>query len=156
LASRTQSIVVTIRPYQPADLEATVQLWYQTWHQTFPQIRHPQPYAQWQARFRDDLAVRGNVWIAELEDQIVGFVIVMKQEQWLDQLFIDPMYQNRGIGSALLDKAKAICPQGLELHTLQQNTKACAFYERHGFKASKLSINKINGQPNVEYYWVPR
>lgn len=148
-------MVVTIRPYQPDDLEDTVQLWYQTWHQTFPHLQHPQPYSTWKARFHNDLVVQGSVWIAELENWIVGFVVVTKNNQYLDQLFVHTDYHNRGIGSALLNKAKEICPQGLTLCTLQQNMQARAFYERHGFKVSKLSINKINGQPNVIYYWVP-
>lgn len=147
--------MATVRPYQPDDLEDTVQLWDQTWHQTFPHIQHPQPYSEWKTRFRNDLTVRGSVWIAELENRIVGFVMVIKEEQSLDQIFVDPTYQNRGIGSALLNKALAICPYGLTLQTLQQNTQAIAFYERHGFKAGRLSINKINGHPNVEYSWVP-
>ncbi|MBW4572682.1 MAG: GNAT family N-acetyltransferase [Tolypothrix carrinoi HA7290-LM1] len=148
-------MVAKIRPYELNDLEDTVQLWYRTWHQTFPEIQHPQPYPAWKTRFCDDLAVRGNVWVAEVENSIVGFVVVIKDEQCLHQLFVDSMYQNRGVGSVLLKKAKEICPQGLTLQTLQQNTKACVFYEKHGFKAGKLSTNKINGQPNVEYNWMP-
>ncbi|MEH2424181.1 MAG: GNAT family N-acetyltransferase [Nostoc sp.] len=148
--------MVTIRPYQLNDLEDTVHLWYRTWHQTFPDIQHPQPYFAWKVRFRDDLAARGDVWLAEVENQIVGFLVVIKEEQWLSQLFVDTTYQNQGISSALLDKAKAMCPQGLGLDTLQANMRACAFYEHHGFKVGKLSTNKINGQPNVEYYWMPK
>ena len=146
---------MTIRPYVPKDLENTVQLWYRTWHQTFPHLEHPQPHNAWKVRFRDRLARRGEVWLAELENQIVGFVVVMKEEQELNQLFVDSVDQNRGIGSDLLNKAKEICPQGLTLQTLQQNTKACKFYEKHGFKAGKLAINEINGEPNIEYSWVP-
>ena len=55
-----------------------------------------------------------------------------------------------------MDKAKATCPEGLKLHTLQENMPARAFYERHNFQVGKLSINKINNQPNVEYYWMPQ
>lgn len=36
--------MTTIRPYQADDLENIVQLWYQTWHETFLNIQHPQPY----------------------------------------------------------------------------------------------------------------
>ncbi|MDF5719629.1 MAG: GNAT family N-acetyltransferase [Rhizonema sp. PD37] len=147
--------VVTIRAYVPNDLENTVPLWYRTWHQTFPNLQHPQPYHTWKARFHNDLARRGEVWLAELENQIVGLVLVIQETQELNQLFVDHVYQNRGIGSDLLNKAKEICPQRLTLQTLQQNTKACKFYEKHGFKASKLATNEINGQPNIEYYWVP-
>ncbi len=94
--------MITIRPYQPEDLENLIQLWYQTWHYTFSHIKHPQPYSAWKSRFRDDLAVRGNVLLAEIENQIVGFVVVIKDEQWLSQLFVDKIYQNQGIGSKLL------------------------------------------------------
>ncbi|MBW4671982.1 MAG: GNAT family N-acetyltransferase [Cyanomargarita calcarea GSE-NOS-MK-12-04C] len=79
----------------------------------------------------------------------------MKEELELNQIFVDPMYQKRGVSLALLNKAKEICPQGLSLHTLQQNRIACVFYEKQGFQARKLSINEINGQPNTEYYWIP-
>ncbi len=147
--------MVLIRSYQPEDLDDTVQLWYQTWHETFPHIQHPQSYLEWKSRFRDELAVRGNVWLADLENSIVGFIVVMKEEQYLDQIFVDTRYQHRGIGSVLLDKAKAICPQGLKLHTLQENMPDRAFYERHNFQVGKLSRNKINNEPNVEYYWMP-
>lgn len=90
-----------------------------------------------------------------MENRIVGFIVVMQEEQCLEQLFVDMAYQNQGIGSALLEKVKVICSQGFKLHTLQQNMQARAFYERHGCKISKLSTNTINGQPNVEYYWLP-
>ncbi len=146
--------MVTIRAYVPNDLENTVQLWYRTWHRTFPNLQHPQPYHTWKARFHDDLARRGEVWLAELENQIVGFVVVMKEEQEINQLFVDCVYQNQGIGSALVNKAKEICPQRLTLQTLQQNTKACKFYEKHGFNAGKLATNEINGQSNIQYYWL--
>jgi ribosomal protein S18 acetylase RimI-like enzyme len=39
---------------------------------------------------------------------------------------------------------------------MRSRTQACAFYERHGFKAGKLGMNKINNQPNVEYHWSDR
>lgn len=120
-----------------------------------PDLQHPQPYTSWKIRFRDDIAVRGLIWVAELENQIVGFVVVVKEEGRLDQLFVDPAYQHRGIGSALLGKAKEICPQGLNTDTLQRNMQARTFYEHHGFRAGKLAVNKNNGQPNIEYHWSP-
>ncbi|NMG05630.1 hypothetical protein DP117_01645 [Brasilonema sp. UFV-L1] len=152
---QTSCTVVKIRLYDSKDLENIVQLWYQTWHQTFPNIQHPQPYSAWKSRFSDELASTGEVWVAEVEHDIVGFVVVIKQEQYLSQIFVNSQYQNCGIGSALLNKAKEICPQGLTLQTLQQNTQSCRFYEKHGFKAGQLAINKINGQANIEYDWNP-
>ncbi len=144
-----------IRPYNPFDIEAVVKLWWKTWHNTFPEIKHPQSYPLWKTRFENDLAIRGNVWVVEIENKIVGFMVVMQQEKELNQLFVDSDYQNQGVGKALLEKAKSICPQGLTLTTLQSNTKACLFYKKHGFKPRRLSTNKINAQPNIEYRWIP-
>ncbi len=147
--------MLNILPYQLHDLESTVELWYRTWHQTFPKLQHPQGYSEWLRRFRDDLEARGDIWVAQMQNCIVGFMIVIVRERELNQLFIDPNYQNQGIGSALMNKAKEICPQGLKLTVLQQNITACRFYKKHGFTAGKLSINKVNGQPCIEYSWFP-
>ncbi|MBV6628117.1 MAG: GNAT family N-acetyltransferase [Rivularia sp. (in: Bacteria)] len=147
--------MLRIRPYDTSDIEAVIKLWWKTWHQIFPEIKHPQPYSSWKARFENDLMVRGSIWVAELDTCIAGFIVIIEKERELNQLFVDSDYQNQGIGKALLEKAKAICSQGLTLTTLQTNTKACLFYEKHGFKAGKLSKNKINGQPNIEYEWNP-
>lgn len=146
---------LTIRPYQSSDLEAIVNLWYHTWHETFPHLSHPHPYSVWRTRFQAHLAVQATVWLAEVDNSIVGFIAILLSERSIDQLFVHPQYHDRGIGSALLNQAKQLCPQGLTLYTLQVNAKACAFYERHGFKRGRLSVNKFNGQPNVEYRWHP-
>lgn len=142
------------RLFEAKDLEAIVQLWFKTWHQTFPNIQHPQPYSAWKERFCHDLMIRGEIWVAELENCLVGFIVVFKEEQELNQIFVDPQYQNQGVGSILMNKAKEICPQKLKLTTLQQNKRACHFYEKHGFKAGKLSVNKYNKQANIEYNWL--
>lgn len=134
--------------------ESTVELWYRTWHQ-IPKLQQEQDYSEWLTRFRDDLAVQGDIWIAEIQNCIVGFIVLIVREQELNQLFIDPNYQNQGIGSALMNKAKEICLQGLKLTVLQQNITACRFYEKHGFTAGELSINKVNGLPCIEYSWFP-
>jgi putative acetyltransferase len=101
------------------------------------------------------LVIRGNIWLVEIDNRIIGFTVVILSEQELNQIFIDSDYQNQGIGSILINKAKQICPEKLKLTVLQQNQKACHFYEKHGFTAGKLSINKINGQPSIEYSWFP-
>lgn len=167
-------IQTIIRAYEPKDLTEIVKLWYKTWHNSFPDLKHPQAYEQWEERFRDELVRRGEVWIAQIASQIVGFFVIFEVKGGsrrqklsvntaglsntkgeLNQFFVDPAHQNQGIGTALIDKAKEICPQGIRLKTLQSNTKACLFYTKHRFVAGEQSTNKINGQPNIEYTWLP-
>jgi hypothetical protein len=49
-----------------------------------------------------------------------------------------------------------LSPTVLRLTTLQQNTKAHRFYEKHGFIAGKCGVNALNKQPNIEYRWNPK
>ena len=149
-----------IRIYKSQDLNKVVQLWYKTWHSSFPDIQHPQPYHLWEKRFRDELICRGEVWVAGVKCQVAGFIVIFRADSSnntgeLNQIFVDPTFQNQGIGAALINKAKTICPHGLRLTTLQSNTKACSFYIKHDFVAGNTSTNKINGQPNIEYIWRP-
>ena len=50
--------------------------------------------------------------------------------------------------------AKELAPVGLRLHTLQRNSQACAFDERHGFAPVSFGIGRV-GLPNVQYGWTP-
>ncbi|MEO1287716.1 MAG: GNAT family N-acetyltransferase [Chloroflexota bacterium] len=144
---------VIIRLFQVSDLNDVIRLWYDTWHITFPQLKHPDSIETWRQRFQDKIIPHKQVWLATIADKCVGLLVVDKTQGYLDQLFIDADYQQRGIGRLLLDKAKSISPVGLTLHTLISNHIACQFYEKHGFIRGKEGINQINGQKNVSYHW---
>ena len=67
------------------------------------------------------------------DDGIVkGFVRVNGAE--IEKLFVEPAFQNGGVGSALL--AHAIAAGGTRLLVLEKNPDAIRLYERHGFRAT--------------------
>ena len=152
---------VSIRPYQPEDLDAVVDLWYRSWTAALPGIQHPHPVEEWRRRFREEIAQQQAVWVAELAcpeergSRLAGFLAMFLPRGYVDQLYVEPGLQGRGIGTALLRQARAASPGGLSLHALQANTSARAFYRRHGFVEGAAGINRVNGQPNVEYRWTP-
>ena len=75
---------------------------------------------------------------------------------YLDRLYVHPEWQRRGVGKALLQKAFELSPAGLELHTLQSNKAACAFYERFGFRAVEHGVSPApECEPDVMYHWRP-
>ncbi|MFJ6463400.1 GNAT family N-acetyltransferase [Streptomyces sp. NPDC091387] len=99
-----------------------------------------------------------DVWVAELHEEgdgveIVGFVSVDGEE--LEQLYLSPGAQRRGIGTLLLAKAREHSPGGLALYAFQRNAGARAFYERHGFTAVEFNDGSRNeeGEPDVRYRW---
>lgn len=63
---------------------------------------------------------------------VKGFVRVRDGE--IVKLFVEPVLQGRGIGAALLEYA--VREKGARfLWALEKNTRAIAFYQRHGFMA---------------------
>lgn len=146
--------MITIRSYHEDDLDTVVTLWYKSWSNTYPELKHPQPFEVWKSRFKNDLAINSTVWVAENQSRIVGFIVINEIKGILEQIFVDVDVQRIGIGTALLNKAKTICPLGLSLTTLQQNVQAHKFYEKHGFVAGKLGVNPVNGQASIEYKWI--
>lgn len=71
--------------------------------------------------------------IAVYDDGIVrGFVQTAPGE--VEKLYVDPFFQGRGIGAELL--AYAMARGARRLWALEKNTRALAFYARHGFRQS--------------------
>jgi GNAT superfamily N-acetyltransferase len=92
------------------------------------------------------------VWGAKEGDGLVG-VIAFRQD-WIEQLYVLPVAQAKGVGTMLLDIAKS-AQRKLLLWTFQKNVGARRFYERHGF----VSIEETDGsgneerEPDVLYRW---
>ena len=84
------------------------------------------------------------VWVAERGPAIVGFARLT--DGWLDDLYVHPDHQGQGVGSALLDVAKAQRPQGFCLWVFESNTPARAFYERQGL----VALERTDGSANEE------
>jgi len=91
-------------------------------------------------------------WVVEVDRQIVALLVL--EPGWIDQLYVDPRYFGRGLGSRLVDVAKTVYPGGLDLWTFTANTGARRFYERHGFMAiASTDGDNEEGAPDVRYHW---
>lgn len=79
---------------------------------------------------------RGKGWVAEIENEVVGFAIVDLQENNVWALFIEPSYEKGGIGKALqkemLDWYFNQTDETLWLGTAP-GTRAETFYRRTGW-----------------------
>jgi ribosomal protein S18 acetylase RimI-like enzyme len=82
------------------------------------------------------------VWVAGTGD-IDGFIAF--REGWIDQLYVRPECQRRGVGRALLGQAMET-HLSLRLWTFQQNTAAISFYLAQGFR----EIGRTDGSRNEE------
>jgi GNAT superfamily N-acetyltransferase len=92
------------------------------------------------------------IWGAARQDELIG--VIAFRQGWVDQLYILPHMQGRGIGSRLLDLAKASHVR-LNLWTFQKNAGARCFYESKGFEAVRETDGADNEEhePDILYSW---
>jgi GNAT superfamily N-acetyltransferase len=106
---------------------------------------------------RDHFMPRAELWFAVDEDDAALALLALEGDDWLEQLYVSPPAQGRGIGAALLQHAKVQRPAGLQLWAFASNTVARRFYESHGFVIAEQTDGAGNEEqaPDVRYRWMP-
>jgi ribosomal protein S18 acetylase RimI-like enzyme len=96
------------------------------------------------------------VWVWDEDGRVLGFAALAADE--LTHIYVEPEAQGRGIGGALIDRAKERRPDGFELWVFQQNEPARRFYERRGFVLVRETDGSENEEhtPDALYAWRPR
>jgi GNAT superfamily N-acetyltransferase len=91
-------------------------------------------------------------WLIEDGGAVVALLVI--DDGWIDQLYVDPDHTGRGLGSRLVELAKERCPDRLDLWTFQSNRGARRFYERHGFsEVARTDGDNEEHSPDVRYRW---
>lgn len=97
--------------------------------------------------------VRGRVWVAVDEDQIVGVISAIPQEQglYIYSMAVEPSERRKGIGSVLLHHVESFAiGRGfgqLFLSTPPFLTGAIQLYERFGFHRGAEEPLDLHGTP---------
>ena len=96
-----------------------------------------------------------DVHVAETDGEIGGFLAL--HGGMVEHLYVRPDLLRRGIGSALLQRAKERLPSGFRLWVFQENVPARRFYERHGLRLIEESDGSRNEErtPDALYEWRP-
>ena len=102
--------------------------------------------------FRDHMFPANEVWVADQDGALIGYAA--RGDGWLNQLYVHPDHQGRGVGDALLAQAMAGV-DALQLWAFQQNTRARRFYEKRGFTLAELTDGAGNEEktPDARYEW---
>lgn len=95
-------------------------------------------------KYRTDPALLGRTFV--YDDGIVRGLIVLDGTE-ISKLFVDPCFQNRGIGAALLRYAVEAHRADV-LWALEKNERGIRFYVRHGFR---VTGEKIFEEGTTEY-----
>lgn len=143
-----------IRDYRTEDFDSVTILWRISREKSLPEFQNAKGHFFYedQGYFRDHILKENTVWVVELDKRPAAFIAM--RGDFIDQLYVHPDYQNRGIGKALLEYARELSPEHVWLYTLQINTNARIFYEKNGFIAEKFGISPPpESEPDVEYHW---
>lgn len=118
-----------------SDAEAIAELYLRARKRAFPAIplvaHTDEETRRWIAR---RIVPHTELWVAETGDgSLVGMLVL--DNDWVDQLYVEPALTGQGIGGDLISLAKRQRASGLRLWTFESSTDAHRFYENHGFDA---------------------
>ena len=134
-----------IRPYTADDLDELLDVWYQA-----SLIAHSFLSEEFLTEERQRVAEHwlplAEMTVYETDGRVVGFLALIGNE--VGAVFVDPAYQGRGIGRALMDRARESRPF-LELDVLEANAIGRRFYELYGFHVVGRHIGQATGQPEL-------
>jgi GNAT superfamily N-acetyltransferase len=144
-----------IRKGLPAEAGSLAALWLRSREASFPSIpptiHTEEEVHRW---FEDVVVLTREVWVADSQGEVKALMVL--EDEWIDQLYVEPASTGKGIGGTLLGHAMRLRPTGLTLWTFQSNLRARHFYEAHGFVAT-VSTTGDNEErvPDVCYEWRP-
>jgi putative acetyltransferase len=150
-----RDIAVSLRPYHAKDEATAIALWLRTWQAAYPRLDFAARVDWWRERWRKELVTSADIVIAEIGNDMAGFVTVDPQTGYLDQIVVAPEHWASGIGGALIAVAKALSPARLELDVNTDNARAIRFYQKQGFSITGDGVNPISGKPVHRMRWAP-
>jgi GNAT superfamily N-acetyltransferase len=135
-----------------ADMDAAAAVHRSAFDQALPWLAGLHTPEEDRQFFRTHVFRACEVWGAAHGSRLVG--IVAFREGWIDQLYVLPTVQRRGIGTALLDVARERFAR-LQLWSFQRNAQARRFYESKGFVLIEQTDGSGNEEkePDARYLW---
>mgnify|MGYP000235831416 FL=1 len=113
--------------------------------------------------WREDLTItpkmfeEWNIYKYTIDNEIAGFYILNRaniRTSFLEFLFVSPKFIKKGIGTKLLNHAKAYCIEGSSaILNVLSDPNAEAFYAKNGFKVIAKRESSIKGRflPEMEF-----
>jgi ribosomal-protein-alanine N-acetyltransferase len=148
------SLNLTIRKAVPGEIETLADIAFVAWERDLLPFLNGPAASRSAERTRLSSAVHDGldrIIVAEVNGVAVGWCLRARGRAYIPFLFVTPLLQNQGVGSALLRRMESILELGgadrIQLDTLADNVRAVNFYQHHGYQILAL---KSEGQPGRE------
>ena len=144
--------MISIRRLAPADAPDIARVHRASFDDRLPWLSGIHTPDEDLAYFRDTVCATCVLWGGFEGQRLIGFIAF--RDGWIDHLFVAPEHQGVGLGTRLLDQAKATKSR-LRLWTFQRNDGARNFYESHGFVQIDITDGSGNEErePDVLFEW---
>ena len=140
-----------IHAFEPDDAAELVKMW-RTSFEYGVGIRDPNPIEGQLAFFLNEVVPTNQVQVVKREGVIVAFLA--STTECVSQLYVRVQNIGQGLGTKLIEAAKAKSHGNLWLYTFARNTNARRFYERHGFIEVEREAENMYKLEAIKYKWV--
>ncbi len=148
------SLNLLIRKAIPSEIETLADIAFVAWERDLLPFLNGPAVSREAERNRLEAAVRdglSRVIVAEVNEVSVGWCQRARGRAYIPFLFVTPLLQNQGVGSALLRRMESMLElegaDRIQLDTLADNVRAVNFYQHQGYQILAL---KTEGAPGRE------
>jgi GNAT superfamily N-acetyltransferase len=142
-----------IRPALPHEYDEVARVWMESWVSTGLGEASNFLLANLRARVRHEIEGGWSLYVVEDNGAFAAMLALHLPDKYLDQLFVAPEYQGKGVGRQLLAFTREQLPEEIWLRCVRENEKAWRWYEREGFVHEKEEVASATGFMMKYYRW---
>lgn len=144
---------MNIRAAVPADYDLLARIWLESWYSTGLKSLFDPGLEMLQKRIPEEVAKGWSLYAAEETGAPIALLALHAKDFYLDQLWVAPAQQGRGIGRALLNFTRQQLPGEIWLRCVVENKNAWRWYEREGFRFEGEEIVPPSNMRMKRYRW---
>jgi ribosomal protein S18 acetylase RimI-like enzyme len=142
-----------IRAARPDEYDEVARVWMESWVSTGLEEASNFLLANLRARVAREIEKGWTLYVADDDGRIAAMLALHLPDRYLDQLFVAPGCQGRGLGRRLLTFTHEHMPDEISLRCVRENDKAWRWYEREGFVFEKQAVEPNTGFMMKYYRW---
>lgn len=150
------SLITILRPATPSDCEHIYNAHYYSVEYTCARSYNNRILEAWMALLSPDSYLETinspdkTLWVVEYKNHIQGFFQLDFKEAQLDALYVHPFVHNKGLGTALLQRAESLAQEaGLGFLKLYASLNSVGFYKLNGYESLEGAILPLNPEVTV-------
>ena len=143
----------TIRPARSDEYDEVARVWMNSWVSTGIEAASESMLEKLRARVPAEVVKGWSLYVADDGGRLAAMLAMHLPDRYLDQLFVAPEYQGKGVGRMLLAFTRKLLPDEIWLRCVRENEKAWRWYEREGFVFEKETADPVSGRVMKYYRW---